>query len=185
VIPRRPRLTALVLLAAVLTSGGAVAGAATPAARTDKAATACALLTEAEIASVFRSAPLDPGPHKVRIPNARRNFSRCEWDDREVPTTTQLAVYTGLARTVKAGQLRGLGVAATGTTARDLTPEELQGLGDRGAVELIHDGTYGSISIVRGNDVLYVSSAYQGPAPLPQVTEADMLAVARLAAARL
>jgi hypothetical protein len=190
VIARTNARTALaaipVLLALVATLGfcGALpASAATPT-KTAKPNAACRLLTRAQIESVFTAAPLDPGPTNRTIPNARKNFTNCQWDDEAVPTTTQLAAFTTLARKVKPAQLSGLGVAAQGTAARDLTPAELQGLGDRGTVEIVRDGTYGSVGIVKGRDAMLVSVAYQGP-NAPQVTEADMLAIARLAAARL
>lgn len=164
-----------------------VVGAAlpAPAAGPKPATNACKVLTAGEIASVLTAAPLDPGPKKVAVRNADKRFSRCEWDDHVAETGTQLAVYTGLARNVKATQLGTLGVAVPGSTGRNLTPEELTGLGDRGTVEIVRDGTYGTISIVKGKDALFVSSAYQGSGTLPHVTEADMLAIARLAAARL
>ncbi|MFA5883362.1 MAG: hypothetical protein WDA60_05890 [Acidimicrobiia bacterium] len=156
-----------------------------PAAGPKPATSACKVLTAGEIASVFTGAPLDPGPKRVTVPNADKRFTRCEWDDHENETTPQVAAYTGLARKVKATQLAGLGVADPGTAARDLTKDELVGLGDRGVVELVQGNRYGNIAVVKGKDAMFVSVTYQGPGALPQVTEADMLAIARLAAARL
>lgn len=185
---RLGRVAVGTLLAVALTTGGAMTTmGVTPAlgATATRANHACTLLRPGEITGVLTAAPLDPGPSKVRIPQARKNFSRCEWDDHLVPQRTQLAVYTGLARKLTATQRANLGVAAAGSAARDLTPEELRGLGDRGAVEIIRDGTYGSVSVLRGNDSFFVSAAYQGPGALPTITEADMLALARLAAPRL
>jgi hypothetical protein len=178
-----PTIAAAVGASALLgaTSGSAAATAAS----TTKARHACNILLASEIESVLSAAPLDPGPTKVHIPNSRRNFTRCEWDDRREPTTTQLAVYTGLARKLTRDQRLRLGIPAAGTTARALTPQELDGLGDWGAVEIIRDGTYGSIQVVRGAASFFVSSSYQGPGPLPLVSEADMIALARKAAPRI
>jgi len=174
----------LALLALVATL---MVGTVTPASATDDSAlnAACKLLTREQIESVFGAAPLDPGPTNRTLPNARKSFTNCQWDDEATPTTTQLAAFTTLGRKVKKAQLSGLGRAAQGTAARDLTPAELQGLGDRGVVEIVRDGTYGTVTVVKGRDAMLVSVAYQGPDPRPQVTEADMLAIGRLAAARL
>lgn len=179
------RLLVPLLLVPALAVGAALPASATVAhAAKPKAANACALLTRAEIESVLSGAPLDPGPTKRVLPNARRNFTNCRWDDEREATAPQLAVFTTLGRRIKASQLAGLGRAADGTTARDLTTEELAGLGDRGTVELVRDGTYGNVGVVKGRDAFLVSAAYQGPGA-PQVTEAEMLALARLAAARV
>jgi hypothetical protein len=179
------RLRFPLLVVPVLVAGAAFPSSATVTqAATTKAANACALLTRAEIESVLSGAPLDPGPTKRVIPNSRTNFTDCRWDDEREATSVQLAVFTKLGRRIKSSQLGGLGRAAAGTAARDLTAEELTGLGDRGTVEIVRDGTYGNIGIVKGRDAYLVSAAYQGPGA-PQVTEADMLALARLAAARV
>lgn len=182
------RLTTIPTVAAAVGTSvllGATPTPAVTAASAAKARHACNLLLASEIESVLSAAPLDPGPTKVHIPNTRKNFTRCEWDDRREPTTTQLAVYTGLARKLTKDQRLGLGVPAAGTAARALTPQELDGLGDWGAVEIIRDGTYGSIQVVRGRASFFVSSSYQGPGPLPLVSEADMIALARKAAPRI
>jgi len=178
-----PALLTLLALVATLTFGVALPASAATGPTSAKPNAACRLLTREQIQSVFTAAPLDPGPTNRTIPNARKNFTNCQWDDEAVPTTAQLAAFTTLARKVKPAQLSGLGVAAQGTAARDLTPAELQGLGDRGTVEIVRDGTYGSVGIVRGRDAMLVSVAYQGP-NAPQVTETEMLALARLAATR-
>jgi len=184
VIARSLALPALApLLALALVFGGvsgSVAGSTTPTARH-----ACQLLTRAEIESVLGAAPLDPGPTKRTLPNVRKRFTNCRWDDEREATSPQLAVFTTLARNLNPSRLAPLAVAADGTATRNLTSEELGSMGARGTVEILRDGTYGSVAIVRGRDAFLVSAAYQGPAPLPQVTEADMIALARLAAARV
>ncbi len=197
---RRPRVRAAAVAAAVTAGATLWAGAALPAGATGatgatgrdgrdgtaavKAKNACKLLDRAEITAVLTQAPLDPGPKRVRLPGQHANFTRCEWDDHETPEATQLAAFTGLARDLTKRQRLGLGVAAPGTTARDLAADELTGLGDWGAVEIVRNGTYGTIQVVKGKDSYFVSAAYQGSAA-PQVTEADMLALARIASARV
>jgi hypothetical protein len=175
------RPLALLIVAPLL-----VGAAALPAsAAATKAEHACKLLTRAEIESVLSAAPLDPGPTKRAIPQSRKRFTNCRWDDEREATSHQLAAFTTLARKLKPSRLTGLGVAAPGSAARDLTATELEGLGDRGTVEIIRDGTYGNVAIVKGKDAFLVSAAYQGPGPSLQITEADMIALARLAAARI
>ena len=184
--PRSRHLAVATLLVVTATGlSASPASAAKGPVGTGEARTACELLTRTDITSVLSAAPLDPGPTKRAIPQSSRNFTNCRWDDERAPTSTQLAAFTTLARKVKAPQLAGLGVAKEGTATRALTTEELKGVGDRGTVEIVRGGTYGNVAVVKGKDAFLVSATYQGPGTLPQVTEADMLALARLAAARL
>jgi hypothetical protein len=177
-------LVAVVLVAAApLAPGAAIAARST--ATTKPARTACQLLTRAEITSVLTEAPLDPGPRPFSTPNTIAKLTRCRWDDRAATRSPELVAYTGLARDLSKKRLSSIGTAAAGSSARDLTADELAGIGDRGSVEIIRNGTYGSIAIVKGNHAVLVSAAYQGDGTLPQVTEADMIELARMASARV
>jgi hypothetical protein len=173
-------------IVAALVAAGVVVGAAWPAASLlsgKVASDACQLLNRRAIESVFTTAALDRGPKPVKGPKSGdQRFTRCEFDDHATPDTGhQLNAYTFFAKGIDPAQKRQLTTLQPGSTARELTADELAGIGSKGVMEVQPGGAYATIGALKGDNYFIVSVGYEGTDPLPQVSEAEMVAVARLA----
>jgi hypothetical protein len=174
------RAIAAALVASVVVGGGS-ALASVRSAKT--AINACQLLKRSAVESVFTTAAVDRGPKPVKgPPSGDKRFTRCEFDDHETPDAGHaLNAYTFFARDLDRAQKRQLATPQPGSTARVLTTSELDGIGKKGVMEMQPGGSYASIGALKGNNYFIVSVGYEGADPLPQVSEAEMLELARLA----
>ena len=150
-----------------------------------KAKHACNLLKTGEITARFTDAPLDPGPRRLPA-GVRENYTGCAWDDQQTSgTTPQLIARVFLARDITKKQAAQLTTLVPGGTVRPLTAAELDGIGSEGAIDIWADGSYATVSGLKGHDYYIVSVGYVGTLPPKPITEAQILAVARAAAKRV
>jgi hypothetical protein len=171
---------ACLVAAVVVVSSAGPAASLLPA----KVATgACQLLNRRAIESVFTAASVDRGPKPVKGPKSGdERFTRCEFDDHNTPDAGhQLNAYTFLAKGINRTQKRQLTTPQPGSTARELSADELAGIGSKGVMEVQPGGAYATVGALKGDNYFIVSVGYEGADPLPQITEAEILAVARLA----
>jgi hypothetical protein len=184
---RSLRMVIAVLLGTVVVGafGAGTAPGTTARPRAAKAKHACGLLTTGEITASFTRAPLDPGPTKM-APGVQANFTGCEWNDEQaVGTVPQLIARVFLARSVTKQEATRLTTLEPDSNARPLAGRELEGIGSKGAIEIWPDGSYATVSGLKGKDYYIVSVGYVGAPPVAPITNAEILTLARTAAKRV